>query len=468
VNDTIYPVKKHEELDLRVEKLAFGGQGISRLNEYVIFIDRVLPGDLVHAKIYHRKKNYAQARTLRLIESSPLRQQAPCPYFGWCGGCTWQNLAYAEQLKVKQEHVEESLRRIGGFEQIEVLRTLPSPQIWGYRNKMEFSFSDRRWLLPEELGKEEIDKNFALGLHIPGTFDKIIDIRNCLLQSEPANQILRIVHSYARRNNLSPYGIKSHSGYLRFLVIRQSLSEGHLMVNIVTADRNPDKLEPLAAQLIKQVPEVRSVINTVNSKKAQIAAGEEEILLAGESRIQDKIGSFRFNISAGSFFQTNTAQAARLYEVVINKAALSGEEIVWDLYAGTGTISLFLARKARFVYAFELVESAVSDGKNNARENQLSNIEFISGDLLYNLEHCQVAAGIIVTDPPRSGMHPKVCEFLAGCGARRLIYVSCNPTTMARDLEILQTGYQIISVQPVDMFPHTYHIESVALLEKKT
>lgn len=467
MNNIVYPVKKNEELDLRVEKLAFGGQGISRFNEYVIFIDRVLPGDLVRAKIYHRKKNYAQARVLQLIESSPLRQQAPCPYFGWCGGCTWQNLAYAEQLKVKQEHVKESLGKIGAVKQVQVLKALPSPQIWAYRNKMEFSFSDRRWLLPDELGREEIEKNFALGLHIPGTFDKIIDIRNCLLQSEAANQILRIIHTYTRQNNLLPYGLKSHSGYLRFLVIRQSLSKGHLMVNIVTFDRTPDKLKPLAAQLIEEVPGVRSVINTVNSKKAQIAVGDEEILLAGKDHIQDQIGSFQFNISAGSFFQTNTAQAARLYEVVMDYAGLSGKEIVWDLYAGTGTISLFLAQKARFVYAFELVDSAVTDGKNNARENNLSNIEFISGDLLNNLEHHQVPADVIVTDPPRSGMHSKVCAFLAGCAARRLIYVSCNPATMARDLEILQTGYRVVRVQPVDMFPHTYHIESVALLEKK-
>jgi 23S rRNA (uracil1939-C5)-methyltransferase len=239
------------------------------------------------------------------------------------------------------------------------------------------------------------------------------------------------------------------------------------MVNIVTFDRTPDKLKPLAAQLVEQVPGIRSVINTINSKKAQIAVGEEEILLAGKDHIQDRIGSFQFNISAGSFFQTNTAQAARLYEVVMDYAGLSGEEIVWDLYAGTGTISLFLAQKARFVYAFELVESAVADGKKNARENNLSNVEFISGDLLYNLEHNQVPADVIVTDPPRSGMHSKVCGFLAGCAARRLIYVSCNPATMARDLEILQTGYQVVRVQPVDMFPHTYHIESVALLEKK-
>jgi 23S rRNA (uracil1939-C5)-methyltransferase len=466
VNQTIYPVKKREELILRVEKLAFGGKGISRLDNYVVFVDKTLPGDLVKARIYQRKENYAQARVLELLESSLLRQQAPCPYFGWCGGCTWQNLAYAEQLKIKKDHVRESLQQIAGLTEFEIMETLPSPHIWGYRNKMEFSFSDRRWMLPEEVEKNVTDNYFALGLHIPGTFDKILDVNNCLLQSESANQVLQIIRRFALDNGLSPYGIHSQQGYLRFLVLRQSHFSAEMMVNIVTFTKEPEKLIPLAELIRKNVPEVSSVINTINRKKAQIAFGEEEIVLSGKNHINDKIEDFIFNISANSFFQTNTAQAERLYATIMEYAALEGDEIVWDLYAGTGTISLFLARKSRQVYAFELVESAVMDGIQNARRHNIKNIQFIAGDLLHNFLQVKQSARIIILDPPRSGIHPKVCQYLLNCGAARLIYVSCNPTTMARDIQILSQEYQLIRVQPVDMFPHTYHIESVSILEK--
>ncbi len=461
-----YPVKKREEIKLRIDKLAFGGKGISRINDYVIFVDKSLPGDLVLARIYKRKANFAQARVIELIESSPLRQEAPCPYFGWCGGCTWQNLSYEEQLKIKRDHIIDGLQQIAGLTDVAVAETLPSPQIWGYRNKMEFSFSDRRWLLPHEMGESNHNTDFALGLHIPGTFDKILDIENCLLQSESGNNVLNIVSEYAVREGLQPYGIHSQEGYLRFLVIRQSLYNGQMMVNIVTSTKQPKLLRGLADEITKNVPEVSSIINTINSKKAQVAFGEEEVVLAGNSYIQDKIGSFIFNISANSFFQTNTAQAERLYDTVMDYSNLKGDEIVWDLYAGTGTISLFLAQKSRFVYAFELVESAVRDGIENARTHNVENIKFIQGDLLENVNNIEQRAEVVVVDPPRSGIHPKVCLYLAECGADRIIYVSCNPSTMARDIEFLAQNYKIEKIQPVDMFPHTYHIESVCLLVK--
>jgi 23S rRNA (uracil1939-C5)-methyltransferase len=468
VNQRTYPVKKREELKLRVDKLAFGGKGISRIDDYVIFVDKTLPGDLVRARIYKRKSNYAQARVIELIESSPLRQEAPCPYFGWCGGCTWQNLSYDEQLKVKRDHVSDGLRQIAGLPDVIVEETLPSHQIWGYRNKMEFSFSDRRWLLPHEMDEFNPKIDFALGLHIPGTFDKILDIENCLLQNESANNVLKIVSEYAVREGLQPYGIHSQEGFLRFLVIRQSIYNNHLMVNIVTSTKQPKLLQGLVEEITKGVPEVSSIINTINSKKAQVAFGEEEIVLAGKSYIQDKIGDFIFNISANSFFQTNTAQAERLYNTVLAYSNLKGDEIVWDFYAGTGTISLFLAQKSGFVYAFELVESAVRDGIENARIHHVENIKFIQGDLLENVNLIEQQAEVVVVDPPRSGIHPKVCLYLAKCGADRIVYVSCNPTTMARDIEILAQNYKVEKIQPVDMFPHTYHIESVCLLLKRS
>jgi 23S rRNA (uracil1939-C5)-methyltransferase len=462
-----YPIKKRQELELKIEKLAFGGKGIGYIDDYVIFVPKSIPGDLVRVRIVKRKTHYAEARLLDLIEASSLRQEAPCPYFGWCGGCTWQNLDYSEQLRIKKDQVEESIKHIGGLKNVEVLDTIPSEHIWAYRNKMEFSFSDLCWLLPEDLGNDQIKKDFALGLHVPGTFDKILNIDTCLLQSESANKVLQIVRNYSKENHLQPYGIRSHEGYLRFLVIRQSLHTSDIMVNIVTSTDESKLLLPLAKLIMSEVPEVSSVVNNVNSKKAQIAVGETETLLAGNPNIDDRIGDFSFEISANSFFQTNTAQAAKLYQIVMAYAELHGDEVVWDLYAGTGTISLFLAKKAGIVYAFELIDSAVEDGIRNAKKYGINNLKFISGDLLNNLNTVNEKAKLIVVDPPRSGMHPKVCKFLSESDAERIIYVSCNPTTMSRDLEILSDKYSVLKVQPVDMFPHTYHIETVTLLNKK-
>lgn len=468
MTNNVYPVKKREELELKIEKLAFGGKGISHIDNYVVFVPKSLPGDVVRAKIVKRKTNYAEARLLEIIKESSLRQDAPCPYFGWCGGCTWQNLSYPEQLKIKKSLVKESVEHIAGLENITVVDTLPSKQVWAYRNKMEFSFSDQCWLLPEELGNESLKKDFALGLHVPGSFDKILNIDNCLLQSDAANKVLNIVRKYSLENQLKPYGIRSQEGYLRFLVIRQSLYLNDIMVNIVTHTKEPELLYPLAKLIMSEVPEVSSVVNNINTRKAQVAFGEEEIVLSGHKNISDKIGEYSFEISANSFFQTNTAQAKKLYDVVIDYAQLNGNEIVWDLYAGTGTISMFLARKAEFVYAFELIDSAVKDAIKNARKYGIKNLKFISGDLLHNLNTIDQDAQVIIVDPPRSGMHPKVCKFLSESTAERIIYVSCNPTTMARDLEIISENYKVLKIQPVDMFPHTYHIESVALLEKKS
>ena len=461
-----YPVKRNAELELRIEKTAFGGKGLARLGEYVVFVKDTLPGDVVKAKVFKRKSNFAEARLLEILQPSEMRIKAPCRYFAWCGGCTWQNLSYQDQLLIKQEHVIDSLRHLGGIKNIEVRNTLPSELEWGYRNKMEFSFADRRWLLPEELGNEEISKDFALGLHIPGTFDKILDIDECLLQSTAANQILRIVDEYCRANHLVPYGVRSHDGYLRYLVIRESSYSGELMVNLVTAYEDRKILEPLAKNLHESNPLITSIVNNINSRKAQIAQGEKEILLFGQDYITEKLGSFEFRISANSFFQTNTRQAVNLYETVLDYADLTGVEKVADLYCGTGTITLFLSLKCAEVTGYELAASAVEDARSNALNHERNNVRFVDGDLLNNLKDIDFSADVIVTDPPRSGMHPGVCEQLARSGAEKIVYVSCNPTTMARDIALMQPNYRLSRVQPVDMFPHTYHVETVALLER--
>jgi 23S rRNA (uracil1939-C5)-methyltransferase len=466
VQEQKYPVKRNAELELSVEKTAFGGKGLARYNDYVIFIKNTLPGDKVKAKIIKRKPNYAEARLIDILEPSTLRIEAPCVYFNWCGGCTWQNLSYLDQLKIKKEHVQDSLNHLGQVKEPLIFDTLPSQKVWGYRNKMEFSFADRRWLLPDELGDESVSKDFALGLHLPGTFDKILDIDQCLLQSDAANKVLKTVDAYCLDHKIVPYGIRSHEGYLRYLVIRESHYTGEILVNLVTAYREEETLKGLAGVLRRNVPQVTSLVNNINPKKAQIAVGVEEFLLYGNNYITEKLGSFEFRISANSFFQTNTAQAEELYRVVMDFADLHREERIWDLYCGTGTITLFLSEKAKHVTGFEISDSSVADAESNAKEHRCENTSFISGDLLKSLEMNDDSPDIIVTDPPRSGMHPGVCSRVADSGAKRIVYVSCNPTTMARDIELMQHRYQLIKAQPVDMFPHTYHIETVALLEK--
>ncbi len=468
MSEKTYPVKKGHEYELMIERLAFGGQGVSRIDNYVIFVKRALPGDRVKAKIIKRKKDFAEAYVTELLNPSKYRVQPPCKYFDWCGGCTWQNMSYQDQLHFKQQIVSESLERIGGFEQLNVLPVLPSDSYFAYRNKMEFSFSDRRWLLPEELNQDEISKNFALGLHVPGTFDKILHVEQCLLQSETANQVLNFIADYAKKNNLTPYGIRSHQGYLRFLVIRESAFNHEIMVNLVTATDEPKRLADLAEKLAAQFPQVVSIVNNVNTRLAQIAQGEKENLLYGRPYITDKIGPFLFKISANSFFQTNTKQAEKLYQKAIEFAELDENSVVWDLYSGTGTISIFLAGRAKKVVGFEAVASAVKDAWQNAKEHEVQNVEFVEGDLLQTMPKFNERPDVIVTDPPRSGMHEKVVRIIKKIGPRTIVYVSCNPTTLARDLKILADQYQIELVQPVDMFPQTYHIETVVKLKKKS
>ncbi len=467
MSDAKYPVKRGGEYELTIEDLAFGGKGVARLDNYVIFVKDALPGDRVRARISKRKKDFAEAYVREILQPSPFRIEAACPYFQWCGGCTWQNMRYADQLRFKKKIVEDALVRIGALQDATVRDVLPSPLNLAYRNKMEFSFSDRRWLLPHELHQENVDRDFALGLHVPGTFDKILHIERCLLQSDTANEILQFVTRWLREKGLKPYGIRSHEGFLRFLIIRQSAFNGEIMVNIVTGYEDPDVLKPLARELQQHFDQIVSVVNNINTRLAQIAVGEKEIVLAGRSYIQDKIGPFLFNISANSFFQTNTRQAERLYQVALTFAELDDHSVVWDLYAGTGTISLFLAQKAEQVVGFELVESAVADARKNAREHGIDNVRFVAGDLLKTLASVEPKPHVLISDPPRSGMHEKVLRLINTIRPQRMVYVSCNPTTLARDLKILNEHYRVLDVQPVDMFPQTYHIETVVKLGLK-
>lgn len=461
-------IKKGEFIELEVTGMAFGGKGLAKVDGLAVFVEKAVPLDRVMARIVKKKKSFAEAVAVELIESSPYRTTPPCEYSGFCGGCKWQFLQYDRQLHYKRQHVEESLAHIGLIKDVPVHPVIPSEKIFGYRNKMEFSCSDRKWLLPSDFAAGEQSVGFAIGLHVPGTFDKVLDIRACLLQPEEGNMILEDAKAFMKNSGAPPYGIKSHEGFWRFLMLRSSAAYGNWMVNIITSAENRKTVEPLAALLKEKYPGVVSVVNNITSSKAAVATGEYEIVLAGSPYIKDRLGKFEFEISANSFFQTNTRSAEILYDKVKEFAGLSGSETVIDLYSGTGTIPVFLSADAGSVTGLEIVESAVLDAKKNCHANGVSNCTFILGDIRESLSEISKKPDVIIIDPPRAGMHKDVVKQVADMAPEKIVYVSCNPATLARDLFLLKESYEVIEVQPIDMFPHTWHIESVARLGKKS
>jgi len=460
-------VKKGQLLELDISGIAFGGKGLAKVEGFTVFVDKTVPLDTVIARIVKRKKQYAEARVETVLKASPFRVDPPCMYSGFCGGCKWQFLSYDKQLVYKQQHVEESLKHIGNIHDATVHPTTASSLIFEYRNKMEFSCSDRRWLLPDEMDQTDIDRDFAIGLHVPGTFYKVLDTRACLLQPELGNPILDDVRRYIRNSDAPVYGLHSHVGFWRFLMLRHSVAYDQWMVNIVTATEDRDAVTPLSDQLTETYPQIVSVVNNITSRKAGIAIGEREISLSGLPCIKDKIGEFEFEISANSFFQTNTRSAERLYQTVKDYADLTEQETVVDLYSCTGAIAIYLSGSAKKVIGMEIVESAVADAMKNCRLNGISNCSFILGDIKEGLKKFASRPDVMIIDPPRAGMHKDVVRRIIDMAPGRIVYVSCNPATMARDLEMLKDRYAVLEVQPVDMFPHTYHIESVARLELK-
>jgi 23S rRNA (uracil1939-C5)-methyltransferase len=460
-------VKRGQELELEISDLAFGGKGIAKVNGFAVFVDQVAPGDRILARITKKKKNFAEARVIRLLTASSLRVTPPCTYCGHCGGCKWQFLPYETQLVYKRRHVVESLAHIGLIQDVPVHDTIASPDVFAYRNKMEFSCSDRRWLLPEEMGREDVDAGFGIGLHVPGTFQKVLDIKTCLLMPALGNEILDAVRRFIRNSELPVYGLHSHEGFWRFLMLRHSAAHDQWMVNIITAAEALDVVRPLADQLVASYPQIVSVVNNITARKAGIAIGEYERLLAGSPTLQDRIGRFEFEISANSFFQTNTRGAARLYDTAKAYAGLTGTETVLDLYCGTGTIGIGLSDAAKEVIGIEIIESAVADANRNCRVNGITNCRFMLGDIKEALSRVTATPEVLVIDPPRVGMHKDVVSQVLQMAPQRIVYVSCNPATLARDLGMLAEKYRPVEVQPVDMFPHTFHIESVARLEIK-
>lgn len=459
--------KRKQQIELTIENVAYGGKGIARMDDFVVFVERSLPGDVVLARITKVRKQYAEAYPVELLKPSAFRQEAPCRHFGYCGGCKWQNVAYAQQLQFKQQHVEESLRHIGDIQPEAMHPVLPSPRIFGYRNKMEFSFAGKGWLTPAELEDDSIKKEFALGLHVPGHFDRIINIEECLLQSENMNIVLNFSRDYLRQTGIPVYHVRNHEGVLRFLVLRESFATGNIMINLVTAEPVEKELKEYVALINQKFPFVSSIVNSINTRRAQVATGERFIPLYGEPVLYEKIGQYRFEISPESFFQTNPIQTENLYNVIKSYAGIQND-VVWDLYSGTGSIAIFIAGDARKVVGFEVVESSVQDAYRNARLNKIDNCEFIAGDVRVNLEKFSSSPpDVLICDPPRAGLHKDVLEVILTITPPKIIYVSCNPTTLARDLAVLGNHYRVAEVQPVDMFPHTHHIETVVRLVRK-
>ena len=468
VNDS-FVIKKGVELEVGVQSLAYGGMGLAKVDDFVVFVKNGIPGQRVLVLIYKKKKGFAEARIIKVLEQSPLATKARCDHYWICSKL--QTLSYEEQLKEKEKQVVDAFQRIGGFTDFIINGVKSAKNKYNYRNKMEFTFSPHRWILESE--PEGVDSSFALGLHIPGRYDKILDIDTCHIQPDVGNKILGIAREVCLKNlDLKPYDPKTNIGFLRHLMLRFGVKTNQLMVNIVTAYDDINKLSPLIDTLLKEVPEITSMVNNVNTRKADVAFGEFENLIFGNSFIEEKIGNLKFEISANSFFQTNTYQGKVLYDEVLKIAGLNGDEIVYDLYCGTGSVALYLASKAKEVYGFEVIRSSLENAEKNSLINGIDNVHFLKANLDTFFKSGQLPRripkpNVIVVDPPRAGMHPDMSGYLHKLKAEKIIYVSCNPTTQARDVKILSDNdYKIKNSVMVDMFPHTPHIETVMLLSK--
>ncbi|HIO40041.1 MAG TPA: 23S rRNA (uracil(1939)-C(5))-methyltransferase RlmD [Candidatus Marinimicrobia bacterium] len=463
-------IKKGMDVELEIESLAFGGMGVSRINEKVTFVKNAIPGQTVTARITKKRTSYLEARSLEVLSESPHFVPVKCEHFADCGGCTFQNLEYEQQVSAKELQVKDVFRRIGGFKDVACDSIVKCDEIFHYRNKMEFTFSNQEYVPESE--KEREPSNFALGLHAPGRWDKILNINECHIQTKIANEILTTIKELTK--DLEPYNIREHTGFLRHVMIRVAANTNEIMVNIVTSRDDPELLSPISDTLITKFPSITSIVNNITNRKAGVSLGEHQIVLHGNEYILEKLGDYEFMISADSFFQTNTKQAEKLYDIILEESQLTGSEIVYDLFCGTGSISLFLSKHAKMVYGFELVMSAVQDAMQNAIHNKVKNAWFFGGNLenLFreNTEAKELEQpDVIVVDPPRAGLHTKTIEDIIEKSPKRIVYVSCNPASQARDVALLcNERYKLVKLRPVDMFPHTPHVENVATLIQKS
>lgn len=457
-----------------ITDVAAEGKAVAKVNELVIFVPYVVPGDVVDLQVKRKKNHYAEAVAVKFHEKSPLRTEPFCSHFGVCGGCKWQCLSYEEQLKYKQKQVFDNLTRIGKVELPEFRPILGSEKTRFYRNKLEFTFSNKRWLTEEEVKQDvKYDQMNAVGFHIPGAFDKVLAIDKCWLQDDISNQIRNAVRDYAYAHNFPFFDLRTQEGLLRNIMIRTS-STGELMVVLqckVTDDEGRRKMEEILQFMADSFPQITSLMYVINNKCNDTIGDLDVEVFKGNDHIFEEMEGLRFKVGPKSFYQTNSEQAYNLYKVAREFAELTGNELVYDLYTGTGTIANFVARQARKVVGIEYVPEAIEDAKVNSALNGIDNTLFYAGDMKDILTNDFIAEhgrpDVIITDPPRAGMHNDVIDVILAAEPKRIVYVSCNPATQARDLQLLDGKYKVTAVQPVDMFPHTHHVENVVQLERR-
>ena len=457
--------------NVKIEAVAAEGKSLAHVDGTVVFVEFAVPGDIVNVKVTKKKKNYMEGFILEIVKPSEDRLQPFCEHFGICGGCRWQPLPYDMQLKAKQQQVWDQLVRIGHLEIPDISPILPSDKTKYYRNKLEFTFSNKRWIYnnedPDSLTDEE---RLGLGFHVGKFFDKVLDIKHCSLQPEPSNEIRLFIREYAITHNLEFYNIRENTGFLRNIIIRNN-QVGDVMLTVCFAYDDQDKIVPMLDAIAAEFPQIKSLHYVINEKLNDSISDLDCILYKGEDAIWETMGKLKFKIGPKSFYQTNSEQAYKLYSVAKKFAALTGNEVVYDLYTGTGTIAQFISDKASKVIGIEYVKEAIEDARINAEANRITNCTFFDGDMKDILtadfikEHGKPE--VMIIDPPRAGMHPDVVKVIMEAAPERIVYVSCNPASQARDLAMMSPMYEITAVQPVDMFPHTMHVENVCALKLK-
>ena len=465
--------RKRRELpileNIEISDVAAEGKSLARVNEMVVFIPYGAPGDIVDVKLDKKKKSYGEGHIVAMKQPSQIRIEPFCEHFGVCGGCKWQHLPYEYQLKYKRQQVVDALQRIAKVELPEVNDILGSERIRHYRNKLEYTFSNRSWLTYEQMqsGEEFPDRN-ALGFHIPGAFDKVLDIKKCWLQDDISNDIRLFLRNYALSKGYTFYDLRAQNGLMRTIMLRTT-GTGEIMLIVVFGEPNHEAISDVMAALKERFPAITSLQYVINLKVNDTIADQEIITYSGRDYVEEEMEGLRFRIGPKSFYQTNSLQAYELYKVARRMAQLTGNELVYDLYTGTGTIANFVARMAKKVIGIEYVPEAIEDAKLNSRVNGIENTEFYAGDMKDILTDDFVAANgrpdVMIVDPPRAGMHEDVVNVILNSEPERIVYVSCNPSTQARDLAMLDVKYRVMEVQPVDMFPHTHHVENVVALE---
>lgn len=446
------------------------GHSVGRHGDIVVFIEGAIPGDVVDVEVKKKKSNYAEAKVVAFHQYSSKREKPVCTHFGTCGGCKWQNMNYESQLFYKEKQVADALKRVGKIELPEIQPIISSAKKYHYRNKLEFTFSNKKWLTWDQINSgQEFERN-ALGFHIPKMFDKILDIDECFLQEEPSNSIRLEVKKYALENNLSFFDMREQVGFLRTLIIRTS-STGEVMTIFTFHNEDKENREKLLEHISKKFPQITSLMYVINPKRNDTISDLDIQLYKGNPYIFEQMEGLKFKIGPKSFYQTNSEQAYELYKVARNYAELKGDELVYDLYTGTGTIANFVARQAKKVIGVEYISAAIEDAKENSKENKISNTLFFAGDMkdVLNDEFIKQNGkpDVTITDPPRAGMHEDVVKKIIEIAPKTVVYVSCNPATQARDIALMDATYKVTAIQPVDMFPHTHHVENVVKLERR-